>query len=324
LILAQFEMNDHSLTELDEKIIGLIEQNGRISNRDLAKTLGVSERQAGSRLRRLIDNDLVKMITVVDAYAVGFQIALTIGVEVSGRPPRDVAQDLAKIPNIVAVALLSGPYPIEAIVVLEDLPALHAFIAGPMAQIKGIAGLHPSLFLDVMKYETGSGPVFDHQSELAIPASSNLDEIDTAIINCLWRNSSETNESIAGALGLSEATVRKRMSLLRERNVIHITAMRNIAIGKQVIFAIVGIDVDPAQMDAAAAALTALRQVHLLASVLGRANLIAQVLVEDSVALTALLNDKIARAPGVRRTTCAQASAVIKFDYRWRFSPHPR
>jgi len=100
--------------------------------------------------------------------------------------------------------------------------------------------------------------------------------------------------------------------------------MRNIAIGKQVIFAIVGIDVDPAQMDAAAAALTALRQVHLLASVLGRANLIAQVLVEDSVALTALLNDKIARAPGVRRTTCAQASAVIKFDYRWRFSPHPR
>jgi Lrp/AsnC family transcriptional regulator, regulator for asnA, asnC and gidA len=263
------------------------------------------------------------MITVVDAYAVGFQVALTIGVDVIGRPPRDVAKDLAKIPNIVAVALLSGPYPIEAIVVLEDVQALAAFIAGPMTRIEGIAGLHPSFFLDVMKYETGSGPVFDHQSELAIPASSNLDEIDTAIINCLWRNSSETNESIAGALGLSEATVRKRMTLLRERNVIHITAMRNIAIGKQVIFAIVGIDVDPAKLQAAAAALKPLRQVHLLASVLGRTNLIAQVLVEDSNALTALLNDKIARAPGVRRTTCAQASAVIKFDYRWRFSPHP-
>lgn len=317
-------MNDLSLTDLDEKIIGLIEQNGRISNRDLAKALGVSERQAGSRLRRLVDNDLVKVITVVDAFAIGFQVVLAIGVDVNGRPPRDVARDLAKIPNVVAVALLSGPYPIEIMVMLEDVQKLRPFVSGAIARIAGIAALHPSIFLDVLKYETGSGPVLDHQSELAIPESSHLDEIDTAIINCLWRDSSETNESIAGALGLSEATVRKRVSLLRERNVIHITSMRNIAIGKQVIFAIIGIEVDPTRIEAAAAALKPLRQIHLLATVLGRSNLVAQVLVEDADALTALINDKIARAPGVRRTTCAQANAVIKFDYRWRISSHPR
>jgi len=317
-------MNDSASNDLDEKIMGLIEQNGRTSNRDLAKLLGVSERQAGTRLRRLIDNDIIRVITVVDAYAVGFQIALTMGVDVIGRAPRAVADDLAKSPNVVAVAMVSGPHPIEAMVVLENMSALHPFISGPIAQIKGIANVHPSIFLDVIKYETGAGPVIDHQAELKIPEGSILDEIDIAIINCLWRDSSETNESIAGALGLSESTVRKRLTLLRDRDVIHITSMRNIAFGRQVIFAIVGIDVEPSKTQAVVEALQPLRQVHLLAAVLGRYNLMAQVLVEDADALATLISEKIASAPGVRRAVCAQALAVVKFDYRWRFSRHPR
>src|SRR5262245_37388301 len=43
--------------DIDARIMDLAEQNGRISNRDLADAIGISERQAGSRFRRLLESD---------------------------------------------------------------------------------------------------------------------------------------------------------------------------------------------------------------------------------------------------------------------------
>src|SRR5690554_3007232 len=102
-----------SSADLNDRIIALIEQNGRSSYREIAKTLGISERQVGIRLRRLIADDVIRMITVVDAFALGFDIIMAIGVQVADRPAADVAMDLAKLPSAIAVALMTGQYEIE-------------------------------------------------------------------------------------------------------------------------------------------------------------------------------------------------------------------
>lgn len=311
-------MAETTLTELDEQIIALIEQSGRRSNRDIAKLLGISERQAGIRLSRLIADDVIRVITVVDAFAVGFDIIVAIGVQVADRAALEVAEDLAKLPNVIATALMSGQYDIEIVVAVDSQATLAAFVQNEVATIPGVRSLHPSLFLDVAKYETGAGQVSAFPSELAIPDNSIVNEVDRAIIAKLWENAWETNENIAVALGLSESTVRVRVNQLRSRNLIHITAMRNVAIDRDVAFAIIGIEIEAGRQQQVIEALCAQRQLHLVARVLGRYDIVAQALVGNNAELSALLNGVIARIPGVRSIVCAQALQIVKYDYRWR------
>jgi DNA-binding Lrp family transcriptional regulator len=308
------------LSELDEQIIALIEQSGRRSNRDIAKLLGISERQAGVRLSRLIAEDLIRVITVVDAFAVGFDIILALGVQVAERAAFDVAQEMAQLPNVLAAALMTGQYDIELMVAVDSHATLAAFVQNDLAAIAGVRSLHPSLFLDVAKYETGAGPVSAFPAKLAIPENSIVNEVDRAIIAKLWENAWETNENIATALGLSESTVRVRVNQLRARNLIHITAMRNVAIGQDVAFAIIGIEIEAGQQQTVIDALCAQRQLHLVARVLGRYDIVAQALVRNNAELATLLSTVIAKIPGVKSVSCAQALQIVKYDYRWRIA----
>jgi DNA-binding Lrp family transcriptional regulator len=311
-------MTDNAPTELDEQIIALIEQNGRCTNREIAKLLGISERQAGLRLSRLIADDVIRVITVVDAFRVGFEFVLAMGVEVSDRPAAEVAEQLALEPSVIAAALMTGQYDIEIMVAAESHAALSALVKDRLAAIPGIRSLHPSLFLEVVKYETGAGPVNTSPATLVIPERSVVNEVDRAIIAKLWENAWETNDNIAAALGLSESTVRSRVNQLRNRDLIHITAIRNVAIGQDVVFAIIGIELAAGVHVRVIEELAALRQVHLLARVLGRYDVIAQVIVPSTAELSVFLNETIARIPGIRSVNCAQALKIVKYDYRWR------
>lgn len=311
-------MADKASEELDDRIIELIEQNGRISYREIAKSLGISERQAGYRFRRLLDEDVIRVITVVDAYAVGFNVILAIGVQVADRSAVDVAADLATLPNVIATAVMVGEYEVEIMVAVENHAALSSLVREKFTAIPGVRSLHPSLFLEVSKYETGAGPVNAPPMALDIPDSSDLNEVDKAIIAQLWGNALETNENIAAALNTSETTVRNRVNRLRRRDLIHITAIRNVTIGDGMVFAIIGIEIEAGKHQQVVERLCAQRQIHFVATVLGRYDIIAQVLVNSTAELSELVNGVIADIPGIRSARSSQAMRTLKYDYRWR------
>lgn len=316
-------MTEVVLTELDDQIIELIEQNGRITYREIAKALGISERQAGSRFRRLLADDIIRVVTVVDAYAVGFNVILAIGVKVADRPTSEVAQALGAIPNVIATAVMAGEYEIEIMVAVPSHQALAALMRDHLSQIEGIRSFHPSLFLDVLKYETGSGAVHAQPLSLPIPENSPLADADKAIIEALWRNPLDTNENIAEQLGMSETTVRNRVNRLRKNGLIHITALRNVALGPEMVFASIGIELAAGHHDQVTEKLCALRQVHFVANVLGRYDVIAQVLVNDTAELSAFLSDVLSPIAGIRSARAEQSLQVFKYDYRWRVVGSP-
>src|SRR5690625_2985348 len=287
-------MADNKLSEADERIISLIEQNGKASYRELASVLGISARQAAARVRTLIAEDVIRVITVVDAFSVGFGMIAAIGVQVADRPPAEVADDIATLPNVISEALMAGPSDIELIVAVENQAAMRVFVEDDLGAISGILSLDVSVMLDVVKYETGSGPVPHQAPMLEIPANSAVNGLDRSIIAKLWNHASMTNENIAAALGVSESTVRKHVNRLRKNDLIHITAMRNIAIGEDIIFAFLGIRLSGSDRDAVASALCAMRQVHVVAHVLGRYDIIAQVLSGSTAELSDLAYDVIA------------------------------
>ena len=52
------------MDELDLKIIGILQSDGRASNAKIARAVGVSEGTVRRRLRRLIKDDIVHVVAV--------------------------------------------------------------------------------------------------------------------------------------------------------------------------------------------------------------------------------------------------------------------
>jgi DNA-binding Lrp family transcriptional regulator len=309
----------------DSRIIGLLAEDGRRSNRDIARIAGVPEKQVAARIRRL-HGERLRIAAVVDVFAAGFEFMLNVGVQVSGRPAVDVARELARHPEVLSVALVSGPYEIEIVLVARDQDTLARFVQVELRRVSGVRALAPSLRLEVFKFETGLGPFVEVASAtLDLPDDSGLDALERGVIHALWDDPRATNQAIAERLATSESTVRARIAALRVRGVLWITAQSDLRIGAGRLLAFVEIDLGDVPHADVARDLCRMPEVRFVSAVLGRCDLLAMVLAADAGELSQLVHERIARLRGVRAARCAPALRFVKYDRRWaliRPMPH--
>ena len=311
-------MNAAAADDLDARIIAQLADDGRRSNRDVARALELPERSVGLRVRRLLASNDMRIVAIVDMLAAGFDCVANVGVRVSGRAPAAVAAELAHFPQVLSVLLMSGTHPIEIVVAARDLAALGQFFERDLYSIAGVTEWSPSLRLRVLKVEAGMAPfTAAPHSSLGFPADSTLDATARGIIELLWAEPRATNQQIATRLGSSETTVRSRIADLRARGVLRITAVNNLRVGDGQAFAAVGIDVEPGRLDDVSRALDGFPEVRFAATVAGRRHILTMLAAATPAQLAALAYDRLAGVPGVARVELAQALHFVKHDYRW-------
>ena len=83
------------MDELDRKIIGLLQVDGRASNAKIAREVGVSEGTVRRRLRRLIQDDVVKVIAVPNLEKLGYATTALIGLQTGPGKSDEVAEAIA-------------------------------------------------------------------------------------------------------------------------------------------------------------------------------------------------------------------------------------
>jgi Lrp/AsnC family transcriptional regulator for asnA, asnC and gidA len=142
------------LDRVDDIIIARMRVDGRISNRDLARAAGVNEATIRARIRRLESSEAIRVVAMVDLLAAGFNFVAPVGVQVRGRPVAAVGQDLAKIPQVLTVAVVIGPQDLEIQVVARDLPELAVTLTDLIAKTPGVGRITPGLALQILKYES--------------------------------------------------------------------------------------------------------------------------------------------------------------------------
>ena len=145
--------NSIELDEVDRKIIALLKTDGRATNQRIARALKMAPATVGARIRRMEQANAVRVVAVSDFSTLGYEILLAIGIEVQGRSAEDVAHDLAALPEIFAVHLVTGARDIEILVALRDLSELEPFLLRDIARVRGIRNLTAGLAANVIKYE---------------------------------------------------------------------------------------------------------------------------------------------------------------------------
>lgn len=139
--------------EIDATIIARLRVDGRTSNRSLAAVLGVNEERIRSRIKRLEDAGMMRVVTVVDYRAMGYKYYCPVGVSVKGRPVADVAADLAAIANVATVNIAIGERDIELQLLARSLDELTDSLLKQLFQVPGVIHVEPALALRILKYD---------------------------------------------------------------------------------------------------------------------------------------------------------------------------
>lgn len=147
------------LDDVDEQIIAALRQNGRVANRDLARDMGVNEATVRTRLRRLEEARMVRVVAMRDLAAMGFEYLAPVGVQVKGRPAAEVGADIARLERVITVNVAIGTHDLEIQVVAQSLEEMQHLLTNVIARIDGVERLFPSLALKVLKYNPEWAPL---------------------------------------------------------------------------------------------------------------------------------------------------------------------
>jgi Lrp/AsnC family transcriptional regulator for asnA, asnC and gidA len=146
-----------------------------------------------------------------------------------------------------------------------------------------------------------------------------MDDIDRKIIHILQSDGRTAYTEIAKILGISEATVRYRVTRLMDQKVIQVIGLVDpYKLGYDAP-AMIGVSIDPPMLESAAAEIAAFSEVSYLVMVSGEFDLMVEVMCKNRQELTDFLNQKLRCVTGVTRT---QSSLILQ-TYKMAYGAKP-
>lgn len=164
------------MDHVDLRLLELLQQNGRISQQDLAKAVGLSAPAVGERLRKLEERRVIQQYTaVLDPGALGLDILAFVSVGIQGsRHFADFRKRVSATDEILECHSVTGEGSHLLKIRVADTAALEALLA----DIQGWPGVHrtsTSIVLSTLR-ETSSLPL----PEVSAGADLADDDLSTA------------------------------------------------------------------------------------------------------------------------------------------------
>jgi Lrp/AsnC family transcriptional regulator for asnA, asnC and gidA len=126
------------MDDLDIRIIQLLQVDGRASNARIARDVGVSEGTVRRRLRRVVQDEIIRVVAVPDPEKMGYNTVALVGIQADPDKIDDVAVALSKFSETQYVALTTGSFDIFMWVALPTSEELGNFLRRKVGITPGI------------------------------------------------------------------------------------------------------------------------------------------------------------------------------------------
>lgn len=126
-----------------------------------------------------------------------------------------------------------------------------------------------------------------------------LDDLDRGLISELQKDGYRSHAELARKFGSSKSTVTRRIQRLIAEGVVRIVAAVDADMIGLSTSAMIGLNVDPKHINSILEQLSAKSQVHMLAHVAGRYNIVAIIAVSSSKELARFVKKEIAAIEGI-------------------------
>lgn len=160
-------MTSAQLDELDLQLIDLLSQDARVSNRKIAAELGVTEGTVRGRIKRLQQDRLIAFTAITGFEMEEMSRLAFISVQAEVDRVRDIASQIAELPQINAVMISMGQFNILAMCLFNELDVLVEVASDSILALPGVHHVETSIAVKTHKYNarmakiTGNGVVAD-------------------------------------------------------------------------------------------------------------------------------------------------------------------
>jgi Lrp/AsnC family transcriptional regulator, regulator for asnA, asnC and gidA len=141
----------HPPDEFDRQIIALLQRDGRLSNVEIARSLGLAEGTVRKRLDRLLSEGIIRIMAVAEPGPLGLTASVIIGIQTDLGQMSEVAQRLAAVPEVHCVNIVTGTYDVMIEAVLPSGEHLLSFLIDKISTIPGVKRTETSHVLHVVK-----------------------------------------------------------------------------------------------------------------------------------------------------------------------------
>lgn len=140
------------LDRTDRRILTEMQQNGRISNLELAERVGLSPTPCSRRVKQLEEAGIIRRhVTLLDPDRLNLKLTALIQISMDRHTPdrfENFQTRVAEFPEVIECSLITGQtadYLVK--VVVPDMDAYQQFLLGKITRIAGVSGVQSSFVM---------------------------------------------------------------------------------------------------------------------------------------------------------------------------------
>jgi Lrp/AsnC family leucine-responsive transcriptional regulator len=148
----------NTLDQIDRKILDLLQENGRITNAQLAKEAGISPPPMLDRVRKLETNGYIrKYVALVDPKKLNRATMAFVAISLSLHRQDAIqkfVREIQKIPEVLECHHITGENDYLLKVAVADMDGYEEFLLKKLTRFSGISKIKTSFILRTLKQET--------------------------------------------------------------------------------------------------------------------------------------------------------------------------
>ncbi|MFN3494468.1 MAG: Lrp/AsnC family transcriptional regulator [Hydrogenophaga sp.] len=153
--ISDDSLHPSALDRLDRRILSVLQQQGRISNQELAQAVHLSPAQSNRRHKRLEAAGYIRRYEArLDAHRLGLGVTAFVHVSMERGHIREVdrfRELVRSMQQVLECYAVTGDFDYVCKVVARDLKGLSDFLLGTLAQLPGVSSVRSSICLNELK-----------------------------------------------------------------------------------------------------------------------------------------------------------------------------
>lgn len=149
-----------NLDETDRQIISLLQYDGRMPYTEIAGKLGISESAVRRRVKRLTEDGVMQIVSIVEPRLLDWNAAGMIGVNVQSGHLEQAAEAISNFPEVTYLFMASGGFDLFVEVFCRDREHFVEFLNQKLQQAPGVTRTETFMILKMykMSYRWGQAP----------------------------------------------------------------------------------------------------------------------------------------------------------------------
>jgi Lrp/AsnC family transcriptional regulator, leucine-responsive regulatory protein len=148
-----------ALDDVDQRIIAVLARDGRAQSTSIGEELGLSGNLVANRIRAMDAAGLMRVVAIGDFRVHGYQMLARIRLQLAGRSPFDVADELASREEVLAVHISSGRYAVSCLYAFHNAEEMLDAARELSVEIDGVEDIDVELINQVYRYMPAVGPL---------------------------------------------------------------------------------------------------------------------------------------------------------------------